>query len=57
MENCGVAAMKRDGTTHYVTEVLYGFSAFESRAQKALRENNTGADPSRFGAGRGGTPF
>lgn len=31
--------------THYVTEVLCnGFQLLESRAQRALRENNTGAD-------------
>lgn len=36
---------EKDGTTHYVTEVLCsGFQLLESRAQRALRENNTGAD-------------
>jgi len=36
---------EKDGTTHYVTEVLCsGFQFLESRAQRALRENNTGAD-------------
>ena len=36
---------EKDGVTHYVTEVLRnGFQLLESRAQRALRENNTGAD-------------
>lgn len=36
---------EKDGMTHYVTEVLCnGFQLLESRAQRALRENNTGAD-------------
>ena len=36
---------EKDETTHYVTEVLCsGFQLLESRAQRALRENNTGAD-------------
>ena len=36
---------EKDGVTHYVTEVLCnGFQLLESRAQRALRENNTGAD-------------
>lgn len=36
---------EKDGVTHYVTEVLCnGFQLLESRAQLALRENNTGAD-------------
>ena len=31
--------------THYVTEVLCnGFQLLESRAQRAIRENNAGAD-------------
>ena len=35
---------EKDGVTHYVTEVLCnGFQLLESRAQRALRENNTGA--------------
>lgn len=36
---------EKDGVTHYVTEVLCnGFQLLESRAQRALRENNPGAD-------------
>lgn len=36
---------EKDGVTHYVTEVLCnGFQLLESRAQRALRENNIGAD-------------
>lgn len=36
---------EKDGTTHYVTEVLcHSFQLLESRAQRALRENNSGAD-------------
>ncbi|EHG12157.1 Single-stranded DNA-binding protein ssb [Streptococcus intermedius] len=36
---------EKDGVTHYVTEVLCnGFQLLESRAQRALRENNTGED-------------
>lgn len=36
---------EKDGVTHYVTEVFCnGFQLLESRAQRALRENNTGAD-------------
>lgn len=36
---------EKDGVTHYVTEVLCnGFQLLESRAQRALRENNTGKD-------------
>ncbi len=36
---------EKDGVTHYVTEVLCnGFQLLESRAQRALRENSTGAD-------------
>lgn len=36
---------EKDGVTHYVTEVLCnGFQLLESRAQRALRENNTGAN-------------
>ena len=36
---------EKDGVTHYVTEVLCnGFQLLESRAQRALRENNVGAD-------------
>ena len=36
---------EKDGITHYVTEVLCsGFQLLESRAQRALRENNAGAD-------------
>ena len=36
---------EKDGVTHYVTEVLCNsFQLLESRAQRALRENNTGAD-------------
>ena len=36
---------QKDGVTHYVTEVLCnGFQLLESRAQRALRENNAGAD-------------
>lgn len=36
---------EKDGVTHYVTEVLCnGFQLLESRVQRALRENNTGAD-------------
>lgn len=36
---------EKDGVTHYITEVLCnGFQLLESRAQRALRENNTGAD-------------
>ncbi len=36
---------EKDGVTHYITEVLCnGFQLLESRAQRALRENNAGAD-------------
>ena len=36
---------EKDNVTHYVTEVLCnGFQLLESRAQRALRENNAGAD-------------
>ena len=36
---------EKDGVTHYVTEVLCnGFQLLESRAQRAIRENNAGAD-------------
>ena len=36
---------EKDNVTHYVTEVLCnGFQLLESRAQRALRENNVGAD-------------
>ena len=36
---------EKDGVTHYVTEGLCnGFQLLESRAQRALRENNAGAD-------------
>ena len=36
---------EKDGVTHYVTEVLCnGFQLLESRAQRALRENNAGSD-------------
>ena len=36
---------EKDGMTHYVTEVLCnGFQLLESRAQRAIRENNAGAD-------------
>ena len=36
---------EKDGVTHYVTEVLgHGFQLLESRAQRAIRENNSGAD-------------
>ena len=36
---------EKDGVTHYVTEVLCnGFQLLESRAQRAIRENNTGSD-------------
>ena len=36
---------EKDGVTHYVTEVLCnGFQLLESRAQRALRENNAGVD-------------
>lgn len=36
---------EKDNITHYVTEVLCnGFQLLESRAQRALRENNAGAD-------------
>ncbi|WP_150225821.1 single-stranded DNA-binding protein [Streptococcus constellatus] len=36
---------EKDGVTHYVTEVLCnGFQLLESRVQRALRENNVGAD-------------
>lgn len=36
---------EKDGVTHYVIEVLCnGFQLLESRAQRALRENNAGAD-------------
>lgn len=35
----------KDGQTHYVTEVLgHSFQLLESRAQRAMRENNTGQD-------------
>ncbi|WP_270661759.1 single-stranded DNA-binding protein [Streptococcus anginosus] len=36
---------EKDNVTHYVTEVLCNsFQLLESRAQRALRENNAGAD-------------
>ncbi|MBF7051349.1 MULTISPECIES: single-stranded DNA-binding protein [Streptococcus] len=36
---------EKDNVTHYVTEVLCnGFQLLESRAQRALRENNAGVD-------------
>ena len=36
---------EKDGVTHYVTEVLgHGSQLLESRAQRAIRENNSGAD-------------
>ena len=36
---------EKDGVTHYITEVLCnGFQLLESRAQRAIRENNAGAD-------------
>lgn len=36
---------EKDNVTHYVTEVLCnGFQLLESRARRALRENNAGAD-------------
>lgn len=36
---------EKDNVTHYVTEVLCnGFQLLESRAQRALRENNADAD-------------
>ncbi|MGT2785118.1 single-stranded DNA-binding protein [Streptococcus merionis] len=36
---------EKDGETHYVSEVLCnGFQLLESRAQRAVRENNVGQD-------------
>lgn len=36
---------EKNGTTHYVTEVLgNSFQLLESRAQRAMRENNTSQD-------------
>ena len=36
---------EKDGKKHYITEVLASsFQLLESRAQRAIRENNTGAD-------------
>ncbi|MDG3132634.1 single-stranded DNA-binding protein [Streptococcus suis] len=36
---------EKDGTSHYVTEVLgQSFQLLESRAQRAMRENNNGND-------------
>lgn len=36
---------EKEGQTHYVTEILgHGFQLLESRAQRAVRENNAGAD-------------
>ena len=36
---------EKNGQTNYVTEVLAtGFQLLESRAQRAMRENNTGQD-------------
>ena len=36
---------EKDGKKHYITEVLASsFHLLESRAQRAMRENNTGAD-------------
>ncbi|MGT2907945.1 single-stranded DNA-binding protein [Streptococcus dentiloxodontae] len=36
---------EKDGQTHYVTEVLaQSFQLLESRAQRAMRENNTAGD-------------
>ena len=40
-----MASAEKEGSTHYVTEVLcHSFQLLESRAQRALRENNSGAD-------------
>jgi len=40
-----LASAEKEGSTHYVTEVLcHSFQLLESRAQHALRENNGGAD-------------
>ncbi|MGT2736356.1 single-stranded DNA-binding protein [Streptococcus orisratti] len=36
---------EKDGQTHYITEVLaHSFQLLESRAQRAMRENNTAGD-------------
>ncbi|HFH9939303.1 TPA: single-stranded DNA-binding protein [Streptococcus suis] len=36
---------EKDGSNHYVTEILgQSFQLLESRAQRAMRENNTGDD-------------
>ena len=36
---------EKDGVTHFVTEVLgHSFQLLESRAQRAMRENNAGQD-------------
>lgn len=36
---------EKDGQTHYITEVLaQSFQLLESRAQRAMRENNTAED-------------
>lgn len=36
---------EKDGSNHYVTEVLgQSFQLLESRAQRAMRENNSGED-------------
>lgn len=36
---------EKDGQKHYVTEVLgHSFQLLESRAQRAMRENNSGSD-------------
>ena len=49
---------EKDGQNRYVTEVLVnGFQLLESRAQRALRENNTGADLADLVLEEEGLPF
>ncbi|ELU75411.1 hypothetical protein PNI0009_02122, partial [Streptococcus pneumoniae PNI0009] len=45
MENCVPVALRKNGQMNYVTEVLVtGFQLLESRAQRAMRENNADQD-------------
>ena len=45
MENFVPVALRKNGQMNYVTEVLAtGFQLLESRAQRAMRENNAGQD-------------
>ena len=54
MENFVPVALRKNGQMNYVTEVLVtGFQLLESRAQRAMRENNAGQDLAGLGFGRG----